>query len=637
MRHLTAAAALLLAAAAITACSDGPLAPAAPRVPRLAVGAAACGVTTTQTLRAPNGAALGTAEVWNDATDLHVLVTAAAGWVIRETHIHPTLTVATIPLRGDGYPDVGRFSLGRGHRPPVAQFDYVIPLASFGAVAGADVFVPVNPIVQTVASPVTSAKLWGGTQVIDPRSAATQFAHTVGRCDTPLRAEARALWVNRFEYNSAAKIIEILDKARSANFNVIYFQVRGQGDAYYRSDLEPCAVALCGSLGNGFPSYDPLEVAVREAHARGLELHAWLNAFTGWASPAGNNAAYCALLRDSRPGSPQHMLRAHPEWAMVSNTGVVMTCANSQASEYAWVSPGIPEVRTHLARVAADIVRRYRVDGIHLDRVRYPGTTWSYDAPSLAAFRALYGRSPSSTTDPAWEQFRRDMVSLAVRETYDSITTVRREAVLSAAVWPIYNKDVFGWPSSSGVSQYYQDPRAWARGGFLDVAVAMTYFSINEQYCSYVAPPGGTVRNPDWACLLDDHLRGIDAASGRHTYIGIEGDKGVAEIERQIRLGRERGVKGFSFYSFNAAEAAGLWPVLASGLFSERSTVPPMPWKVSQPLAARARTGIALPFTRRAGPSLRPGSAPPGEVAKEFEEEPNVPPRSPRGRTGTRT
>src|SRR5215207_8727637 len=112
-----------------------------------------------------------------------------------------------------------------------------------------------------------------------------------------------------------------------------YFQVRGQGDAYYPSQLEPCAV----SLGNGRPSWDPLEVAVREAHARGIELHAWINAFTGWASPNPYSASYCALLKESAPGQPRHMLLAHPEWYMVSSANVVFTCANSQAYEYAYV------------------------------------------------------------------------------------------------------------------------------------------------------------------------------------------------------------------------------------------------------------------------------------------------------------
>jgi uncharacterized lipoprotein YddW (UPF0748 family) len=78
-------------------------------------------------------------------------------------------------------------------------------------------------------------------------------------------AEARALWVTRFDYDSEAKIARIMETAARSHFNIIYFQVRATADAYYRSNIEPCAALLCGHLG-GTPSYDPLEVAVREGH-----------------------------------------------------------------------------------------------------------------------------------------------------------------------------------------------------------------------------------------------------------------------------------------------------------------------------------------------------------------------------------
>lgn len=427
------------------------------------------------------------------------------------------------------------------------------------------------PAVASVDAGVVRALAPGTALIVAASGGAADTARITVLDSLPRMAEARALWVNRFEYMTGkgasadqVKIAEILDRAKSANFNLVYFQVRGQGDAYYRSALEPCAVALCGSLGNGQPSWDPLETAVREAHARGIELHAWINAFAAFASPTSNTASFCALLVESAPGSPRHMLRAHPEWAMLDAAGTPMTCANSTAVEYAYVSPGIPAVRTHLARVAADIARRYAVDGIHLDRIRYPGTAWSYDTVSLRVF----GRDPAANA-AAWAQFRRDQVSLAVRETYDSVRAATgRRVALSAAVWGIYD-DRWGWGSSRGVSQFYQDPRAWAAGGYLDVAVPMTYYSVNATYCGFA----------DWACLLDDHLQGY-APTGRHLYVGISASVSKpAEVEAQVRLGRQKGVKGFAVYSYNAAEAAGLWPVLAGGVFSQKAAVPAMEWK----------------------------------------------------------
>jgi len=402
----------------------------------------------------------------------------------------------------------------------------------------------------------------GGSVTGVAAGSALVIAESGGRADTarvvvapPPAAlvEGRALWVSRFEYDSPQKIAEVMAKARSANFNVVYFQVRGAGDAYYRSSLEPCAAALCGRLGGSTLPYDPLDVAVREAHARGLELHAWINALAGRTS---GSAASCATLVESAAGQPRHMLLANPGWAMRDAAGVAQPCPNGE--EYVYVSPGIPAVRTHLARVAADIARRYAVDGIHLDRIRYPGTAWSHDSASLAGF----GRSPASDA-AGWAQYRRDQVGLAVRETRDSVRAARPTAELSAAVWGIH-RDLWGWNSSNGFGQYLQDPRAWAAGGYLDVAVPMTYYATHATRCGFA----------DWACLLDDHLAGIQTATGTPVFIGIAANRGAAEVTAQIRLGRARGVKGFALYSYGAFDAAGLWSVLAADVFAQAAAVP---------------------------------------------------------------
>jgi uncharacterized lipoprotein YddW (UPF0748 family) len=379
------------------------------------------------------------------------------------------------------------------------------------------------------------------------------------------RAEARVLWVNRWEYRTEADVRQIMQRAARAKLNMVYFQVRGPSDAYYRSNLDPCSVRLCGKLG-GTPTWDPLEVAVREAHARGIQLHAWINALSGWDSQEGD---FCRLLRRSDPGRPNHVLIDHPEWAMHTRAGRPMACPNGE--EYVYLSPGNPGVRTHLARVAADVVRRYRVDGVHLDRIRYPGSGYGWDRASLAAF----GRDPAA--DPAgWARFRREMVSRTVKETRDSIQAVRR-VPLSAAVWPIYDRTRFGWPSSSGIAQFFQDTWSWAREGALDVAVPMTYFRVNQQPCTYVRLPGAREPNPDWRCMLEDHLAGM-RPTGRHVYIAIASGMPHAEIERQIRIGRERGVQGFAFYSYDNLNGRGAIPFLGDGPFREPATVPVMPW-----------------------------------------------------------
>jgi uncharacterized lipoprotein YddW (UPF0748 family) len=390
-------------------------------------------------------------------------------------------------------------------------------------------------------------------------------------------AEARALWVNRFEYASPEDIARIIRRAAETNFNIVYFQVRGAADALYRSELEPCAVGLCGRLG-GEPPYDPLAVATKEGERHGIEIHAWLNALSGWSSGSQES---CDRLTQPDGERPRHLLLDHPEWAMVDESGQPMPCPNHE--EYVYLSPAYRGVRDALARVARDVVRRYPVRGVHLDRIRYPGRGYSYDPESLRRF----GRDPNQEPE-AWDRFRRSQVNATVRAAYEAITAVDPTLTLSASVWPIY-RDRWGWNASQGYSWYFQDPRAWAKGGYLDVAVPMTYDPITRQRCD----------RADWACLAEDHLTAYRELTDRHVYLGVNARNGGEEIVRQIELGRELGATGFAVYSFSQIDNRDLWSALARGPFRRAATGPPQPWR----LAPGPGDGTGGPASDAATPS----------------------------------
>jgi uncharacterized lipoprotein YddW (UPF0748 family) len=429
-----------------------------------------------------------------------------------------------------------------------------LPALLLGAAAATQALRPApEPAVQAAPAPTAAAP-------------APAPAEPEPEPEPALLEEGRALWVNRWDYGNAATIARVMENAKRANFNIVYFQVRGPSDAYYRSELDPCSHRLCDRLG-GVPTWDPLEVAVREAHARGLQLHAWINALSGWDS---QTAEGCRILRPSAPGRPNHVLVDHPEWAMHTRRGTPQPCPNGE--EYVYLSPVHAGVRTRLARVAADIVRRYPVDGVHLDRIRYPGEDFGRDPASVAAF----GRDPASDPE-GWGRFRRDLVNRMVRETHDSIRAVR-PVPLSAAVWPIYQRERFGWTaSSSGVQQFAQDTWEWARGGYLDVAVPMTYFYVAERRCSYLPRRAGLPPNPDWDCMVADHVAGM-RESGRHLYAAVLSSLPHAEIDRQVRIGRGHGVNGFSFYSYSTLWRNNGFAYLGDGPFREPAAVPRMDW-----------------------------------------------------------
>ena len=400
--------------------------------------------------------------------------------------------------------------------------------------------------------------------------------------------EARALWVTRFEYTTAtavdfAKIRTIFQKAASANFNIVYFQARTSGDALYYSEIEPCSPRMCGVLGGPRPAQDPLVVALEEGAKYGIQVHAWLNAYTGFIS--GSTTACNQFIAST----PANWLKAHPEWSVSTKnftTGVITPQTSNcvGTAEYMWVSPGVPQVRAQLATVAADIARRYGplgLKGIHLDRIRFPSNQVSYDQASQDAFKAAgpTGAFPTSNAQATWLDFRRGFVNQGVKEVHDAVMAVDPAMVISAAVFPGY-KPRAGWSAQWSFTDLFQDPQAWAQAGHLDVEVPMNYPATAtstswtvKAYCS----------NTDWTCVMDDHIERIEKQSGRQVYVGVAAIRGWDEMKAQIDLAHSRAITGMSVYSYsqvdNVSSCADCWAKLAAGPFKYPATIPAMGWK----------------------------------------------------------
>src|SRR5215510_14416772 len=136
------------------------------------------------------------------------------------------------------------------------------------------------------------------------------------------RVEARALWVKSETLTSSAAVIDLVRRAKKNNFTDLVVQVRGRGDAYYNSQIEPRAEDLSNQPGN----FDPLALVIDEAHLVGIKIHAWINAYI---------VANVATL----PHTQDHVVFKHPEWVMVPR---------SVANELYGVDPRSPE---YLSRI----------------------------------------------------------------------------------------------------------------------------------------------------------------------------------------------------------------------------------------------------------------------------------------------
>lgn len=302
----------------------------------------------------------------------------------------------------------------------------------------------------------------------------------------PALPEVRALWVVRTTLATPGSVEAMVDAARQAGFNTLLVQVRGRGDAYYRSRIEPRARVLSGQSGD----FDPLALVLARAKESGLAVHAWVNV---------NLVADASDL----PASDRHVVRRHPEWLMVPRELArdlqripprsaayaarlaSWTRAQSAVVEGLYVSPSHDGAVEYVDEVVQDLVSRYPLDGVHLDYVRYPGSAFDYSRGSLEAFKHEMDRRLSrgerkalerslkadvfAYTDrfPAdWQAFRRARLDAVLRRLRATVKSVRPDALLSAAVVP---------DEAMAAGGRGQDWAGWLRDGLLDVVCPMVY------------------------------------------------------------------------------------------------------------------------------------------------------------------
>ncbi len=263
------------------------------------------------------------------------------------------------------------------------------------------------------------------------------------------KKEMRAVWVTtawgldwpQDQYNMAVQkqqYIDYLNRFQQLNINAVFVQIKGMGDAFYNSPYEPWSAVITGIRGKD-PGYDVLKFMLDEAHARGMEFHAWLNPYR-IATRASSTTAYPAL----HPS-------VQPEW-VVSHEKIQI------------YNPAVPEVRQRLADIVKDIITKYDVDGIHFDDYFYPDPSTAGTMVSDNADYVKYGAGIASI-----ENFRRENVNKAIKGVHDIIVATRPEVVFSIS------------PAASDTYNYntlYADVLKWNREGWLDIIIPQLYQQI---------------------------------------------------------------------------------------------------------------------------------------------------------------
>ncbi len=237
------------------------------------------------------------------------------------------------------------------------------------------------------------------------------------------------------------ELCRILDRLALANFNTVFLQVRLRGDLLYPSSMEPMSGVL--TRRDGVLNYDPLAFAVEECHKRGLTLHAWIVTF-----PLGTDKHVRSLGNKGIWGRNRSWCIAHKgEW---------------------YLDPGNPEVHQYITDLSLDLVRRYDVDGIHFDYIRYPEHVASFKDQSSYA---KYGKGEDKSS------WRRKNISTLLRKVSESVRKAQPHVLISAATLGKFRTlttyPKIGWTCRESV---YQDPLQWHKEGSIDFIVPMMYY-----------------------------------------------------------------------------------------------------------------------------------------------------------------
>lgn len=342
---------------------------------------------------------------------------------------------------------------------------------------------------------------------------------------------------------------DLLDLAVKLNLNAVILQVRPMCDAFYASKLEPWSEYLTGEMGKApDPYYDPLEFAVEEAHKRGLELHAWFNPYR--------------VRNTASPGvvASNHISKTRPE--LVKKYGT-----------YLWMDPSEPAVQEYSLKVIRDVVKRYDIDGAHIDDYFYPYKVRDAKG-ALVEFPddvswARYQKSGGKLSRDDW---RRESVNIFVEKLYKMVKEEKpwvKFGISPFGIWrPGYPKEIKGLDA---YDQLYADSRKWLEEGWCDYYVPQLYWGVSETAQSYPLLL-------DWWVSVNKHKR--------HVWPGNNLDKidtkwPITDMREQLEITRkQKGSTGNVFWHSKplAANKGKIQELLTDRFYTDNALVPASPW-----------------------------------------------------------
>lgn len=277
-------------------------------------------------------------------------------------------------------------------------------------------------------------------------------------------------WQERYQNMSPtecqAYLTKLVDDLYLVGFNAIIFQIRPEGDAFYKSEYEPWSRFMTGVQGKApVPEWDPMAFMIELCHKRNMEFHAWMNPYRMSASKT--------LKMD-----PQHIYYKNPQWFV-------------RFDDKLYLNPGMPESRTYIRTIVKDIVTRYDVDAIHFDDYFYPypvaGKTFD-DKWAFENYAPMFGIDVNSADGLG--DFRRRNVDILIKSIHEDIKAIKPDVKFGISPFGIYrNKKSWVGGSDTNGTQCYDDLYAnvlfWAQSGWIDYIIPQIYWEIGHKAADY--------------------------------------------------------------------------------------------------------------------------------------------------------
>jgi uncharacterized lipoprotein YddW (UPF0748 family) len=365
------------------------------------------------------------------------------------------------------------------------------------------------------------------------------------------------------------ELIALLDRAQALGLNAVILHVRLAADALYPTRYGPWSSLLTGKSGVApKPAYDPLAFAVQAAHARGLQLHAWFNPF---------RAALPDVKGPLAKMAPSHVTRVHPEWIRRYGTQT-------------WIDPGDPAARAWALDAILDVVRRYDVDGVHVDDYFYPYRESRIITRRVHGRRVRerrdiafpdsrtwkkYGQAKGFTDRDAW---RRSNIDSFVQALYTRVKAIRPSVVVGISPFGIWRPG--SPPGITGLDAFgeiYADSRRWLAQGWVDYLAPQLYWPLDGTENRFrLLDAWWREQNPQgryiWPALYSAHVFG-DQDRWPPSEIAAQ----VAEI-REARIG-STDVPGHIHFRLSALLAdGGVLGAQLAPLYAEPALPPSYPW-----------------------------------------------------------